>query len=108
MRRAPHDRHSTFVKHAGDSPAAQSLPIAIREFATIFGVHTRAARVVLPSPMACSAYEYVKAYETDDRLLPGCWIVVRLDGKGFTKCASLPLAAAAAAAQPLPPALCAG
>ncbi len=36
---------------------------------------------------ACSKYEYVKQYELDDRLLPGCWIVVRLDGKGFTKCA---------------------
>ena len=35
--------------------------------------------------MACSKYEYVKHYEADDRLLPGCWIVVRLDGKGFTK-----------------------
>lgn len=36
--------------------------------------------------MAKSKYEYVKLFETDDRLLPGCWIVVRLDGKGFTKC----------------------
>lgn len=35
--------------------------------------------------MAKSKYEYVRLYETDDRLLPGCWIVVRLDGKGFTK-----------------------
>lgn len=35
--------------------------------------------------MAKSKYEYVKLFETDDRLLPGCWIVVRLDGKGFTK-----------------------
>lgn len=35
--------------------------------------------------MANSKYEYVKQYELDDRLLPGCWIVVRVDGKGFTK-----------------------
>ncbi|MEW5300981.1 MAG: hypothetical protein WDW36_003867 [Sanguina aurantia] len=35
--------------------------------------------------MANSKYEYVKGYELDDKLLPGCWIVVRLDGKGFTK-----------------------
>lgn len=35
--------------------------------------------------MANSKYEYVKQYEFDDRLLPGCWIVVRVDGKGFTK-----------------------
>lgn len=39
--------------------------------------------------MANSRFEYVKGYETDDRLLPDCWIVVRLDGKGFTKCACL-------------------
>lgn len=36
--------------------------------------------------MAKSRFEYVKDFEQDDRLLPGCWIVVRLDGKGFTKC----------------------
>lgn len=36
--------------------------------------------------MANSQYEYVKKYEADDRLLPGCWIVIRLDGRGFTKC----------------------
>jgi tRNA(His) 5'-end guanylyltransferase len=37
--------------------------------------------------MANSKYSYVKHFETDDRLLPDCWIVVRVDGKGFTKCA---------------------
>lgn len=36
--------------------------------------------------MANSKFEYVKDFELDDRLLPHCWIVVRLDGKGFTKC----------------------
>lgn len=35
--------------------------------------------------MANSKYEYVKKFELDDSLLPGCWIVLRLDGKGFTK-----------------------
>lgn len=35
--------------------------------------------------MAKSRYEYVKDFEQPDHLLPGCWIVVRLDGKGFTK-----------------------
>lgn len=35
--------------------------------------------------MACSRFEYVKRFEEDDRLLPGCWAVVRLDGRGFTK-----------------------
>jgi hypothetical protein len=35
--------------------------------------------------MANSKYEYVKGYELPDPLLPGCWVVVRVDGKGFTK-----------------------
>ncbi|KAL0055109.1 hypothetical protein WJX82_007102 [Trebouxia sp. C0006] len=35
--------------------------------------------------MANSRFEYVKKFEVDDSLLPACWIVVRLDGKGFTK-----------------------
>eukprot|EP01055_Gregarina_sp_Pseudo9_P005434 Gregarina_sp_Pseudo_9__5433@NODE_676_length_2386_cov_143_790371_g639_i0_p2_GENE_NODE_676_length_2386_cov_143_790371_g639_i0NODE_676_length_2386_cov_143_790371_g639_i0_p2_ORF_typecomplete_len264_score40_62Thg1/PF04446_12/7_1e50Thg1C/PF14413_6/1_7e34_NODE_676_length_2386_cov_143_790371_g639_i015652356 len=38
--------------------------------------------------MACSKYEYVKEFEQDDKLLPGCWIVCRLDGRGFTKFAN--------------------
>jgi tRNA(His) 5'-end guanylyltransferase len=41
--------------------------------------------------MAHSRFEYVRAYERDadgaagGRLLPGCWCVVRLDGRGFTR-----------------------
>ncbi|GJQ80867.1 hypothetical protein Trydic_g14127 [Trypoxylus dichotomus] len=35
--------------------------------------------------MANSKYEYVRKYESDDRLLPNCWLIVRLDGKGFHK-----------------------
>ena len=35
--------------------------------------------------MAKSKFEYVKNFELDDRLLPNCWIVIRLDGRGFTK-----------------------
>ena len=35
--------------------------------------------------MANSRFEYVKAIETSDALLPQCWIVIRIDGKGFTK-----------------------
>ncbi len=33
--------------------------------------------------MAKSRYEYVKAFESDDKLLPDCWIVVRIDGRQF-------------------------
>lgn len=39
--------------------------------------------------MANSKYEYVKQYEQDLSLLPGCYIVVRVDGKGFTKFSEL-------------------
>lgn len=38
--------------------------------------------------MAKSRFEYVKEFETDDKLLRGCWIVIRLDGKSFTKFSS--------------------
>ncbi|XP_045190059.2 probable tRNA(His) guanylyltransferase isoform X1 [Mercenaria mercenaria] len=33
--------------------------------------------------MAKSKFEYVKQFESEDKLLPNCWIVVRIDGKGF-------------------------
>jgi len=33
--------------------------------------------------MAKSKFEYVKQFELEDKLLPNCWIVVRIDGKGF-------------------------
>lgn len=43
-------------------------------------------RHVSSSPaMANSKFEYVRAFETDDRCLPNTWIVVRIDGKGFHK-----------------------
>ncbi|KAI6356948.1 Glucose-responsive transcription factor [Pyricularia grisea] len=35
--------------------------------------------------MANSKFEYVKAFEQPDNLLPNTWIVVRIDGRGFTK-----------------------
>uniref|UniRef100_A0A6U1IC41 tRNA(His) guanylyltransferase n=2 Tax=Tetraselmis chuii TaxID=63592 RepID=A0A6U1IC41_9CHLO len=38
--------------------------------------------------MANSRFEYVKSFELGDSLLPGCWIVIRLDGRGFTKFSS--------------------
>jgi len=37
--------------------------------------------------MANSKWEYVKSYELDDTLLPNCWIVARIDGRGFHKLA---------------------
>eukprot|EP00026_Physarum_polycephalum_P014727 Phypoly_transcript_15274.p1 GENE.Phypoly_transcript_15274~~Phypoly_transcript_15274.p1 ORF type:complete len:281 (+),score=37.75 Phypoly_transcript_15274:70-843(+) len=35
--------------------------------------------------MAKSKYEYVKNFESSDVLLPNVWIVVRIDGKAFTR-----------------------
>ncbi|KAJ1728573.1 tRNA-histidine guanylyltransferase 1-like [Coemansia biformis] len=35
--------------------------------------------------MANSKYEYVRNFESDDRLLPSTWLVVRIDGQGFTQ-----------------------
>ncbi|KAF5270512.1 hypothetical protein FQA39_LY08390 [Lamprigera yunnana] len=42
-------------------------------------------RTLYLSKMAKSKFEYVKSYESEDFLLPNCWIVVRVDGKGFHK-----------------------
>lgn len=35
--------------------------------------------------MALTRFEYVKKFEQNDQLLRDCWIVVRIDGKGFHK-----------------------
>lgn len=31
------------------------------------------------------SFEYVKQFEQIDNLLPNTWIVIRVDGRGFTK-----------------------
>jgi hypothetical protein len=38
--------------------------------------------------LAHSRFAYVRGFEAADALLPHTWIVVRIDGKGFTKCAA--------------------
>ncbi|KAK3393736.1 Thg1 C terminal domain-containing protein [Podospora didyma] len=38
--------------------------------------------------MANSRFEYVKNFELSDQLLPNTWVVVRIDGRGFTKFAN--------------------
>lgn len=35
--------------------------------------------------MAKSKFEYVKNFEMEDKILPNCWIVVRVDGRNFHK-----------------------
>lgn len=39
--------------------------------------------------MAKSKFEYVRNFETENKCLPNCWIVVRVDGKAFHKFADL-------------------
>eukprot|EP00033_Pygsuia_biforma_P001729 GCRY01001936.1.p1 GENE.GCRY01001936.1~~GCRY01001936.1.p1 ORF type:complete len:259 (+),score=18.90 GCRY01001936.1:169-945(+) len=38
--------------------------------------------------MAQSKFEYVRNFELDDSILKNCWIVIRIDGKGFHKFSS--------------------
>lgn len=38
--------------------------------------------------MAKSKYEYVRTFETEDKCLQNCWIIVRLDGRSFHKLVS--------------------
>jgi hypothetical protein len=38
--------------------------------------------------MSDNRFEYVKHFEQPDNLLPNTWIVVRIDGRGFTKFAT--------------------
>ena len=48
-------------------------------------IYIRALSFSSTSTMALSRFEYVKKFERSHELLRGCWIVVRLDGKGFHK-----------------------
>lgn len=50
----------------------------------------QAKRVVLRrylslTTMAKSKFEYVKEFERDDNCLPNCWIVIRIDGRNFSR-----------------------
>ena len=39
--------------------------------------------------MAKSRFEYVRDFELNDKLLKNCWIVIRIDGSGFSKYSTL-------------------
>ncbi|GIL64566.1 hypothetical protein Vafri_18462 [Volvox africanus] len=67
---------------------AGSFPVFTHPGGPVDASSSRARRARRGS-MANSKYEYVKQYELDDTLLPGCWIVIRIDGKGFTKFSDL-------------------
>ncbi|KAB0798192.1 hypothetical protein PPYR_09242 [Photinus pyralis] len=54
-------------------------------------MHLFLKRVQIPlriGKMANSKFEYVRNFESEDRLLPNCWIIVRIDGKNFHKYSS--------------------
>lgn len=38
--------------------------------------------------MAQSKYDYLKQFEIEDKILPNCWVAVRVDGKNFLKFSS--------------------
>lgn len=42
-------------------------------------------RYLHKSNMANSKFEYVRDFEVEEKLLPNCWIVVRIDGRNFHK-----------------------
>lgn len=42
-------------------------------------------RNISSTSMAKSKFEYVKEFERDEHCLPNCWIVVRIDGRNFSK-----------------------
>ncbi|CAN7996854.1 unnamed protein product [Ixodes hexagonus] len=60
------------IKHTSKPPRSAPSLLAVR-LAT--WPHVR--------KMAKSKFEYVRQFEQDDRCLPNCWLVVRIDGKAF-------------------------
>jgi tRNAHis guanylyltransferase len=56
-----------------------------------FGAHSVNASFLCQSgTLANTRFAYVRSFEQADALLPHCWIVIRVDGKGFTKCVKSP------------------
>ncbi|XP_035898434.1 probable tRNA(His) guanylyltransferase [Anopheles stephensi] len=49
----------------------------------LYTLAKHSARSFQSSAMALSRFEYVKQFEQEEKLLPNCWVVVRIDGKGF-------------------------
>jgi hypothetical protein len=68
--RCEQQQHSRRRRNTGDAAASHAWRAACRQ---------------PPGRMANSKYEYTRRFELDDALLQQCWIVLRLDGKGFTR-----------------------
>jgi len=67
----------------------KTRPASMRGKIVSFNRINRYFSCAKPLKMALSRFEYVKKFELDDKLVPECWIVVRLDGKGFSKFSDL-------------------
>jgi hypothetical protein len=72
------------------SPLAQPhffpFPSAASHFRTLAFLanpHNTAPRLLTPEAMAGSRFAYVRSFELPDPVLPGVFMVVRIDGKGF-------------------------
>lgn len=71
----------------GDKHRREWRKIQIRE--VIFPKSTSLFLPFARFEMAGSRFEYVRLFEKHDSLLPGCWCVIRLDGRSFTKFAKV-------------------
>lgn len=60
------------------------LKKVVKTVSTIYDKLSR-NKLICTSAMSKSKFEYVRDYETDNKCLQNCWIVLRLDGKGFHK-----------------------
>ncbi|EZA56804.1 hypothetical protein DMN91_000961 [Ooceraea biroi] len=50
-----------------------------------WGKQAASYRHISLTTMAKSKFEYVKDFERDDNCLPNCWIVIRIDGRNFSR-----------------------
>ena len=61
--------------------------LAKKSFISYSNINTASIKKekITMSSKGINKFEYVRKFELMDKLLPNCWIVIRLDGKGFHK-----------------------
>ncbi|XP_060621536.2 probable tRNA(His) guanylyltransferase isoform X1 [Anolis sagrei] len=64
-------------------PLGLARPRLARSVAAALSFGLRTSRSCGRVAMAKSKFEYVRDFEANDTCLPNCWVVVRLDGRGF-------------------------
>lgn len=66
-----------------------------RSYQSLFATNFVSKRIILNQlfstsfKMAKSKFDYVRDFEREDSCLPNCWIVVRIDGRNYTKFAEV-------------------